>query len=80
MLDRYIGEFMVLIININNGIKEPTGGHQNCNISQFIDIWWVSQGERIFVYPSNNPFSTILILGQSYIGSKVLTWYIYGPN
>ena len=26
MLDRYIGEYMVSIININNGIKEPTGG------------------------------------------------------
>ena len=29
----YIGEFMVSSININNGIKEPTRGYQNCNIS-----------------------------------------------
>ena len=77
MLDRYIGECLVLIININNGIKEPTCGHQYCNTSQFIDIWWTCQGERIFVYPSYNPFSTILILAQSYLGLKVLAWYIY---
>ena len=26
MLDQYIGKYMVPIININNGIKEPTCG------------------------------------------------------
>ena len=28
MLDRNIGECMVVIININNGKKEPTRGYQ----------------------------------------------------
>ena len=27
---------MVSIININNGIKEPTHGYQNCNTSQIL--------------------------------------------
>ena len=27
---------MVSIININNGIKEPTCGYQNCNTSQIM--------------------------------------------
>jgi serine/threonine protein kinase len=30
MLDQYIGECIVSIININNGLKEPTCGYQNC--------------------------------------------------
>jgi hypothetical protein len=37
---------------MNNDIKEPTHGYQNCNTSEIIDIWWVCQGERIFVYLS----------------------------
>ena len=36
MLDQYIGECMVSIFNINNGIKEPTRGYQNCNISHIL--------------------------------------------
>ena len=36
MLDRYIGESMVLIINMNNGIKEPIRGYQNCNLNQIL--------------------------------------------
>ena len=36
MLDLYIGECVVSIININDGIKEPTHGYQNCNISQIL--------------------------------------------
>ena len=27
---------MVSIININNGIKEPTPGYQNCNTNQIL--------------------------------------------
>ena len=27
---------MVSIININNGIKEPTCGYQNCNTSEIL--------------------------------------------
>ena len=36
MLDRYIGESMVLIINMNNSIKEPIRGYQNCNLNQIL--------------------------------------------
>ena len=36
MLDRYIGECMVSIININNVIKEPIQGYQNCNTNQIL--------------------------------------------
>ena len=36
MLDRYIGECMVLMININNDIKKPTRVYQNCNTSQIL--------------------------------------------
>ena len=31
---RYIGESMVSVFNINNGIKEPTRGYQDCNTSE----------------------------------------------
>ena len=33
---------------MNNDIKEPIHGYT----SEIIDIWWVCQGERIFVYLS----------------------------
>ena len=33
-----IGKCTVSIINIFNGIKEPTRGHQNCNPSQILDF------------------------------------------
>ena len=36
MLDRYIGECMISIIRINNGIKEPIRGYQNCNTNQIL--------------------------------------------
>ena len=42
-----IGECMVSIINVNNGIKEPICGYQTCNTNQTIDIWWACQGEGI---------------------------------
>jgi len=32
----YIGECMVSTININNGIKGPTRGYQNCNTNQIL--------------------------------------------
>ena len=35
-LDWYIGECMVSITDINNGIKEPTRGYQNCIASQIL--------------------------------------------
>jgi hypothetical protein len=34
MLDQYTGECMASIMNINNGIKEPTRRYQNCNTNQ----------------------------------------------
>ena len=36
MLDRYIGECMVSIININDDAREPTCGCQNCYISRIV--------------------------------------------
>ena len=36
MLVWYIGEGMVSITNINNGIKEPTCGYQKYNSSQIL--------------------------------------------
>ena len=36
MLVWYIGEYMAFIININIGIREPTGGYQNCHTSQIL--------------------------------------------
>jgi hypothetical protein len=36
MLDLYIGECMVSIININNGFKETTHGYQNCSTNQIL--------------------------------------------
>ena len=36
MLDRYIGECMVSIININYDVKEPTCGYQNCYITRIV--------------------------------------------
>ena len=44
-----------------------------------IDIWWVCQDKRVFVYPSwywSIPFYTILILGQFCLGLKILAWYV----
>ena len=32
----YIGECMVIIININNGIKEPTCGYKNCTTNPLL--------------------------------------------
>ena len=32
----YLGECMETIININNVIKEPTRGYENCNTSQIL--------------------------------------------
>ena len=43
-------ECMVLMTDIENGIRKPTCGHQNCNPSLYMDIWWACQGGRIFVY------------------------------
>ena len=69
---------MVSIIGINNGIKEFTAKYQN-DQSNF-DIWWVSQGEKIFVYPN---YSLSLYHSKDtktkefLIGLKVLAWYIH---
>ena len=49
MLDLYIGECRISIININISIKEPTRGYQIVILVNFY-ILWISQGERILVY------------------------------
>ena len=36
MLVWYIGKCMESLINIDNGIQEPTHGYQNCNTSQIL--------------------------------------------
>ena len=36
MLDQYTSQCMVSIVNIDNGIKEPTGGYCNCNTNQIL--------------------------------------------
>ena len=46
MLLSYVGEFMISIININNGSKEPTYEYQKCSTNFNIDIWWISQDDR----------------------------------
>ena len=51
MLDRYIGECLVSIININNGIKKPTRKHQNCNTSQILIFGgYVKVGESLYTW------------------------------
>ena len=48
ILDQYIGELMVLIINNNAGIKEPNTGYQNCDTSQiFIFDWYLKVRESL---------------------------------
>ena len=64
--------------NINNGLKEPSCGHQNCNISQILICGGVSQDERIFAYRRMNTMlnhiDTRVILHR-YEGSFMV--YIY---
>ena len=43
MLDWYIGDNMVSIININNGSKEPTHGYQNCNTNKILIYGGISR-------------------------------------
>ena len=70
MLDLYIGECMIPIININIGIKEPTWGyHIVILVSSLFNIFGVSQGERILVDPisclglyNSKPYDTMTIL------------------
>ena len=52
MLDQYIGECVVSIININNGIKETYLWVSKLFYQSNFDIRWVSQDEGISVYPS----------------------------
>ena len=44
-----IGECLASIININNGIEEPTHGYQHCNTSQILIFGgYVKVRERLF--------------------------------
>jgi hypothetical protein len=49
MLDRYIGECIILIINIINGNKELTHGNENCNNNQML-IFGGSLKVREYLY------------------------------
>ena len=51
MLGHYKGECMDMIININNGIEEPTCGYQICNISQLLLFGGLLRRD-ICIYPS----------------------------
>ena len=50
MLVWYIGECMVIIININDGIKEYACGCQNSNMNQILIFDGYDKGERIFIF------------------------------
>ena len=50
MLDQYISECMVSIININNGIEEH--GYQNCNTSQILIFGGYVKAREFFLCPS----------------------------
>ena len=39
----------VSIININNGVKEPTHGFQNCNINQILMLVLVSRWQNLYI-------------------------------
>ena len=56
---------MVSIINISNGIKEPTHGYQNCHISQTLIFGGMSRCENFCISElkfGSIRFYTILIL------------------
>ena len=74
MLDEYIGECIVSMFKINNGIKERAHGYQNCSTSQIL-IFGGYVKVRVALFGSI-PFITILILGQFYLGMKVVAWYV----
>ena len=49
MSDWYIGERIVSVIIINNGIKEPNHGYQNCDTSQRLIFVGMSRRENLSV-------------------------------
>jgi hypothetical protein len=51
ILDQYFGGCMISMNNISNGSKKPTRRYKTYDQSIFY-IFWVIQGERIFVYQS----------------------------
>ena len=74
---RMHGILILMLININIGIKEPTHEYQNCF------FWWVCQDDRIFMWPTyyldqyhSKPYC---YLGDICLGMKVLQWYM-DPN
>jgi hypothetical protein len=50
---QYIGESMVSIFNINNGIKEPTCGYQDCYTSEILIFGGHVKVRESFVYMSD---------------------------
>jgi hypothetical protein len=76
MLDRYTCECMVSIINIDNGIKEPTRGHQNCNANKtlvFNGCIKVRESLYTQLLFGSIPVLTMLIV---FLGMIVFAWYI----
>ena len=79
MLDWYIVECMVSIININNGIKEPTRGIQNCSTSQIMIFGGYVKVQKSLstrVIIRVDIILNFIILGRFYLGIKVLACYI----
>ena len=78
-MDRYLGEYMVPIINIINDIKEPTHGYQNCKTGQIL-IFSGYPKVREFLYTrvvnlGQHHSEPYLILRRFYTDTKVLAWY-----
>ena len=84
MLDCYIGEFMVSIININNGVEKSTCGYQICNTRQLLIFGvYLKLGESLYapviiwVITISNHMDTRVILPR-YEGScigYISEWY-----
>jgi len=52
MLDGYICECMVSVININNGVIEPIGRYRNCNVNQTLKFGaYVKVREFLYTSP-----------------------------
>ena len=82
MLVSYAGECIVSITNINNGVKEPTHGYPNCNISRILTFGgYVSVRESLFtqVLTWVNTILNHIDTRAFCLGIKVLAWDI-DPN
>ena len=79
VLDWYIDECMVSIMNIDNGFKEPTRGYQNYNTSQILIFGgYVKVRESLYTWVIFEPLWTI-VLGRFCLRITILAWYM-DPN